>query len=123
MSQPGLSMLWVVPFRSFGEVRPKEARVMITKPRAATSMPRAIFFGAEGSLPFLARAANMAIETGVSATTKKGLNCWKSEGCALTGSGVTKKKIKAAAPQIRSVKIPESILPFLVSDWKVEKRV
>ena len=40
--------------------------------------------GAEGSLPFFARAPKMAMDSGVRATTKNGLNCWKSEGRIFT---------------------------------------
>ena len=46
-----------------------------TKAIAATSIPRPIFMGEEGSLPFLANAPKMIPMMGVSATTKQGLNC------------------------------------------------
>ena len=35
---------------------------------------------AEGALPLLASAPKMAMDMGVSATTKKGLNCWNCWG-------------------------------------------
>ena len=50
---------------------------MTRNPQAAINIPIPIFFGVEGSLPFLARAPKSATEMGVSSTTK-GLNCWKS---------------------------------------------
>src|SRR5574344_173994 len=65
-----------VPPSSFGDISPSEANVMIRKPQAATNIPIPIFLGADGSLPFLPKKPNMAIDTGVRATTKNGLNCW-----------------------------------------------
>ena len=50
-------------------------------------MPSPILRGADGSLPFEASALKMARENGVSATTKNGLNCWKSEGWIDTSPG------------------------------------
>ena len=40
-------------------------------------MPKPILKGAEGSFPLRANEPKMAMETGVKATTKQGLNCWK----------------------------------------------
>ena len=61
---------------------------MTPKPNAATNIPNAILQGAEGSLPFFAKVANMSMLMGVKATTKKGLNCWKSEGMIDVGSSI-----------------------------------
>ena len=76
-----------VPPSSAGEARPNEPTVSIRKPAAATSMPSPILRGADGSLPFDANALKMARENGVSATTKNGLNCWKSDGWIGTSAG------------------------------------
>ena len=54
-----------------------EPNAMTPKPQAAISIPTPILRGAEGSFPFLAKKPNIANETGVKATTKNGLNCWK----------------------------------------------
>ena len=96
---------------------PIEATAMITKPRAAINIPKPILRGAEGSLPFLANAPNTALETGVSATTKKGLNCWKIWGRIGVDSGrpmycYTRKPKQTAA-------ITEGATLFLF--WKIPK--
>ena len=57
------------PLEIWGIIRPIEEIVIIRKPQAATNTPNPIFRGAEGSLPLFANAENMAMETGVSATT------------------------------------------------------
>ena len=76
----------------------------------------------DGSLPLLARAPKIARDTGVRATTKNGLNCWKSEGCIFTGSGMPAYSAYAP-PQRAAVTTPDMILPFLLSDWKMLNRV
>ena len=43
----------------------------------AITIPIPILRGADGSFPFFANEPNTASDTGVRATTKKGLNCWK----------------------------------------------
>ena len=89
MSHPGDSMLWVLSPNDIGEIRSVDAMVMTPNPRAATSIPHAIRVGALTSLPLLARAPKNAMLNGVSATTKNGLNCWKSDGCAYVGLSIT----------------------------------
>ena len=59
---------------------PIEANAITANPKAAISIPMPIFRGAEGSFPRLAKAPNTARDTGVRATTKKGLNCWNIWG-------------------------------------------
>ena len=54
---------------------------------ALTPVSIAIFIGAEGSLPFLANAPKIAIETGVKATTKQALNCWKIGALTAVSAG------------------------------------
>lgn len=70
----------LVPLICVGLARPREASAMTKKPHAAINIPKPIFFGVDGSLPFFASAPKSATEMGVSSTTKKGLNCWKSCG-------------------------------------------
>ena len=61
--------------RAIGDIKSVEANVITPKPMAATSIPQAIRVGALTSLPRLASEPKNAILNGVSATTKKGLNC------------------------------------------------
>ena len=53
------------------------APIMMKKPQAATSMPRPIFLGLDGSRLRFASQLKTPTLTGVSITTKQGLNCWK----------------------------------------------
>ena len=76
-------------FSSAGLANGKEQTTKMRKPNAATIMPMPILRGEDGSLPFFAKAPNTAIETGVKATTKNGLNCWNCCGRMLMGSGIT----------------------------------
>ena len=65
-----------------------------------------ILRGEEGSLPFFAKAPKTAIETGVKATTKNGLN------------------YKATAPaHSNTVTMPHISLLRFVSDWKMPNKV
>ena len=62
---------------SSGVGNPIEPIAKIVKPMAAINIPNPILRGAEGSLPFFANEPNITKDTGVNATTKNGLNCWK----------------------------------------------
>ena len=73
-------MLCVLSPKSIGEIRLVDANVMTPKPNAATNIPQAIRDGALISCPFFAKTPKKSILKGVKATTKNGLNCWKSEG-------------------------------------------
>ena len=98
MSQLGLSMLWAESPRSLGDVRPAEATVITANPTPANIIPIPILTGADGSLPFLARAPNETTDIGVKATTKKGLNCWKSDVVALNDAGIFIRKVVICEP-------------------------
>ena len=81
MSQFGDTNVLLTPpaaFYSAGLMRCNDAIAMTVKPKAATTIPIPIFFGDEGSLSLFAKAPKTAIDTGVKATTKNGLNCWNS---------------------------------------------
>ncbi len=56
-------------------------------PQAATSIPIAILRGADGSQFLRANQPNMAIDTGVSAITKQGLNCWNIGAATSVAAG------------------------------------
>ena len=90
-------------------------------PHAATSMPRPILRGADGSLPFLDNAPKMAMETGVKATTKNGLNCWKIGASTGTEplSELYRYPKNASASKMT---IPDIAFPFPVEDWNKENK-
>lgn len=125
MSQFGDTNVLLTPpvaFNSAGLNKCIDANAMTVNPKPATIIPRPIFLGDEGSLPFFANAPKTAIETGVKATTKNGLNCWNSCGNTLTVSGILRYN---TAAQLHSNKVmtPQMILFFFVSDWNVENKV
>ena len=68
------------PPRDLGLGRPTEAMTRRENAAAVNNIPMAIFRGAEGSFPFLLRYPNRATTTGVRATMKNGLKCWKRWG-------------------------------------------
>ena len=68
---------WIASDCASGVNRPNDENIIKMNPHAATSIPRPILRGADGYLPFLDNAPKIAMETGVKATTKNGLNCWK----------------------------------------------
>ena len=59
---------------------PIEEISIIMNPSAAMIIPIPIFFGVDGSIPFLFSHANAPITGKVSATMKRGLNDWKTSG-------------------------------------------
>ena len=125
MSQFGDTNVLLTPpvaFNSAGLNKCTDAIAMIAKPKPATTIPIPIFFGDEGSLPFFASAPKTAIETGVKATTKNGLNCWNCCGNVSMVSGIPRYKA-AAPPHNNKVTTPLIILFFLVSAWNVENKV
>ena len=125
MSQFGDTNMLLTPpaaFNSAGLKRCTDAIAMMVNPNAATTIPKPIFFGDEGSLPLFAKAPNTAIDTGVKATTKNGLNCWNCCGNVFTTSGIPRYNA-AAPPHNDKVMMPLTILFFLVSDWNVENKV
>ena len=125
MSQFGDTNVLLTPpaaFNSAGLMRCTDAIAMTVKPKAATTIPIPIFFGDDGSFPLFAKAPKTAIDTGVNATTKNGLNCWNSCGKMLIVDGI--RRYNAAAPAHKNkVMMPLTILFFLVSAWNVENNV
>ena len=125
MSQFGDTNVLLTPpvaFNSAGLKRCTDAIAMIAKPKPATTIPKPIFFGDEGSLPLFANAPKTAIDTGVNATTKNGLNCWNCCGNVLIVSGMPRYNA-AAPPHNNKVMTPLMILFFFVSAWNVENNV
>ena len=123
MSQSGeMRSGLTVPPSSLGDARLSDANVRIEKPTAATIIPRPILRGAEGSLPFFASAPKIARDTGVNATTKNGLNCWKSEGRMFTTAGIP-EKIAYATPHKPRVATPQMAFPLVFSDWNTPNSV
>ena len=125
MSQFGDTNVLLTPpvaFNSAGLNKCTDAIAMIAKPKPATTIPKPIFFGDEGSLPLFANAPNTAIDTGVKATTKNGLNCWNCCGNVFTTSGMPRYNA-AAPPHNNKVMTPLTILFFFVSAWNVENNV
>ena len=98
---------------------PMEPNAMTPKPQAAISIPTPILRGAEGSFPFLAKKPNIANETGVKATTKNGLNCWKICGrisTVLSWFAYCTPNVATAAKATK----PETNLPRPVLLWNTE---
>jgi len=68
------------PLSDSGEGAPIEEISTIMKPNAAITIPIPIFFGVDGSIPFLFIQANAAITGKVRETINNGLNDWNISG-------------------------------------------